>query len=141
MFSREKNNIISSSGLQCVFTGCTGATARILCPSQLNTGMEAKNISITSANTNCVTVNGHRVKISGKVISGYIYFTTKQAVTAGVNIIKIDSPIASQIYVPIFNITDKAVLYGIIETTGYLMIGLELVAGKTYIFNIDYIIV
>ena len=51
------------------------------------------------------------------------------------NIIKIDSPIASQIYVPIFNITDKAVLYGIIETTGYLMTGLELVAGKTYIFN------
>lgn len=98
-------------------------------------------VSITSANTNYITVNAHRIRQSGKVISGYIYFTTKQAVTAGANIIKIDSPIASQLYVPIFNITDKSILYGTVETTRYLINGVDLVAGKTYILNIDYIIV
>lgn len=103
--------------------------------------MAVKNISITSANTNYITVNAHRVKQSGKVVSGYVYFTTKQAVTAGANIIKIDIPIASRLYVPIFNITDKTVLYGTIEATGYLINGVDLVAGKTYIFNIDYILV
>ena len=103
--------------------------------------MAVKNISITSANTSYITVNAHRVKQSGKVVSGYIYFTTKQAVTAGANIIKIGSPIASLLYVPVFNITDKTVLYGTIEATGYLITGVDLVAGKTYIFNIDYILV
>ena len=64
MFSREKNNIISSWGLQCVFTGCTGATAGILCPSQLNTGLDhvgkvatpaTATANVASGNTNTPT--------------------------------------------------------------------------------------
>ncbi len=40
MVSREKNDIISHPGLQCLFlSGRTGATAGISVPPQLNTGM------------------------------------------------------------------------------------------------------
>lgn len=69
MFSREKNNIISSSGLQCVFTGCTGATAGILCPSQLNTGMEKKHIPLTVIKEGVIVSGPSRSTISGNIVT------------------------------------------------------------------------
>ena len=70
MVSREKNDIISHPGLQCLFlSGRTGATAGISVPPQLNTGLEKKHIPVTVIKEGVIESGPSRITISGNIVT------------------------------------------------------------------------
>lgn len=96
---------------------------------------------MTSANVNYITINSHRVRKQGKNISGFIYLTTNKGVSASNNIVRIGlEEVSSTIYLSMLNLSDREVGYATIENNAYIKNGYELVAGKVYFIEINFLL-
>lgn len=104
----------------------------------LNTNLTISGVDVSSVAPDHIAVNGYLVKQQCNFAAGYVYFRTTAGITNPANLISFSKKPIAQYYVPIYNLSDKQITWGTLETNGYLKNAQALESNKVYLINMGY---